>query len=571
MARRLTCVVLLALTMLSACGQTSSAESEELGSIVAELESVLPEARRALLGHRKSQGRSCVEFVPEGSLQDRGNVPARLKLTGGGIATARRLPRGTSPLNHFEALQRRFRPALERGLRSRAPLLERLEKLSERARLLAKAGSAWESVPSGIAGLELPALPLSQPARIAAELVRAAGGEQLANTQRLCAELDGSLFHLADLLRWVQLLDANLLAALEFQARARGLFEHAERMPRTSRYDPHSTLGWFPAGSSILYGERNYYEVERQAERYFGLVDARSMRPRQAGQPAAALYLSPYVRRAFAELGEQLPPEHRAQWDSLARRPYDRSALENLLFRHQRAERLHEAAEALSRLGQRKQLRPHQLLDVLSYRGGGFFSGLEWGDRFRPELMAAASEQKGDDRKVLRAAQAFTFRSYDPSRYQGGTLTLRSALETRSFDCIRATDMIGAIFRNAGRTGFVELRECRGQPPSHTTGGQVESWSPSAAVFAVDGLLPPNETGRRYPDSWFRAKKEYCVELYVRSLDTSLWAGAYLIAGPSAGLRVDAALPYLPERATASQVKAFAGPYPRWAPSPRQD
>ena len=225
----------------------------------------------------------------------------------------------------------------------------------------------------------------------------------------------------------------------------------------------------------------------------------------------------------------------------------------------------------LQRLDQRKKLRPHQLLDVLSYRGGGFFSGLEWGDRYRPELLAAAEKQRGDDRKVLRAAQTFTFRSYDPSRYRGGTLTLRSALETGSFDCIRGTDMIGAIFRNAGRTGFVELRECRGQPASHTTAGQVESWSPGAAVFAVDGLLPPNETGRRYPDSWFRAKREYCVELYARGLDTSLWAGAYMIAGPSAGLRVDAALPYLPGRGTHSEQKAFAGPYPPWATPTRQD
>jgi len=56
-----------------------------------------------------------------------------------------------------------------------------------------------------------------------------------------------------------------------------------------------------------------------------------------------------------------------------------------------------------------------------------------------------------------RLAARKTSEFYRRTQY-GPTLTLRQALEQKRVDCIRATDMISAIYRNAGRPSIGHVR-----------------------------------------------------------------------------------------------------------------
>ena len=374
-------------------------------------------------------------------------------------------------------------------------------------------------------------------------------------------ELRWSLFHLADLHRWLSLLYGNMLAALDFQAKCRQHFVAADRLYEMKEaYDPAASLSRFAAGSLLLYGERNLYEVERQAEALFGLAGREHIAARNDVLVPAAFAMPTNLRAEFLALYSALPPRGREALEAAATSVYSRSGLENQLFRLSRANVMSQALEVLQRLFDRRpDAGASGLLDSLFYRGGGFFCGLEWADRFDPRLFDVAAGIGREPRRMLQMAQALTHRRYDPKAYIGGTLTLRSALDTRAFDCIRATDMIGAIYRNAGGTGFVELRECRGGH-SHTVAGLMGD---DGRVFTVDGLEPGSRGNKIWPNSYFRSPREFAVEVHARGLDTSIWMSGYIVRGEFAGLRVDADLPHLPSAAPPGQKTVFGGPYPK--------
>ena len=109
-------------------------------------------------------------------------------------------------------------------------------------------------------------------------------------------------------------------------------------------------------------------------------------------------------------------------------------------------------------------LHPHatigELLNELMYRGHSF-AGLEWDDRFRPELMKAADEislKKTDDEAFIDAWKWTNDFYQSPSAQYGVTFTLRDALDKKRLDCVRATDMIASIYRNSGRVGMGHIR-----------------------------------------------------------------------------------------------------------------
>lgn len=548
-----------------ACGGagTEPPSARLLASIARGLGANLAASRKLFLGDRRPGEASCIESVPAGSLVDRRSVPRRVKIKAGGCATFMVIARGRSPIEDYDLDQRKLRGWLQNRLRrcsrASAPVFE----LSSNASRLAAEIAAWAVVPPGFHEIGTDAPSGSRPALCLVKLNEALRSADLDAAKSWSAELAAACFHVADLHRWLELLDTNMLMALEFQSKCRGLFAGTAKQYRNTTYDMQSSLGRYPAGSLILHGERNYYEVERQAENIFGLCGEIAISREDRADAPAAYAMPPELRPAFRRLRASLSPHNQQVWDRAAGAPYERSYLENILFRMRAANALDAVAAALHRLDRRRpKATSAELLDVVFYRAGGFFSGLEWADRFDPRLTHAARRLTGDDQRLLVGAWKFTHARFDKKGYLGGTLTLRSALDTGSFDCIRATDMIGAIYRNAGGTGFCELRECRGGP-SHTVAGILCGSGNGHTVFSVDGLLPNHRGTRTWPNSYFRSTREYCVEVYCRGLDTSLWSGGYIVCGPHAGTRMQAAIPYLPGRETATEQKVFGGPYPK--------
>jgi len=186
--------------------------------------------------------------------------------------------------------------------------------------------------------------------------------------------------------------------------------------------------------------------------------------------------------------------------------------------------------------------------------------------------LSAAEEIKPDesDSDALLEACRWTNRFYNPSNY-GVTFTLRDALEQKKLDCVRATDMIGAIFRNAGRTRFAHVRWCA-ETSGHSVAAYVGTENGQPDVILADGLNPPAQP-EHWPDAYFHGHTwppglagnptPYCVELYVRGLDSYIWADGYIIRGPNAGELTTASIPYSTHHRDAGTKKVFDGPYPQ--------
>ncbi|HVT87486.1 MAG TPA: hypothetical protein VHD56_01430, partial [Tepidisphaeraceae bacterium] len=211
-----------------------------------------------------------------------------------------------------------------------------------------------------------------------------------------------------------------------------------------------------------------------------------------------------------------------------------------------------------------------QLLGTLTYRGHAF-GGLEWMDRYSPELMEAAEHIHGSDIDALMAACRWTHQFYlAPAKY-GTTFTLRDAIENKKLDCVRATDMISAIFRDAGRSklGFVWWSA---GTAAHSISAYLERENDQPHTLMVDGLNPPDQP-ELWPDAYFHGHAwpptfkdyppPYSAELYVRGIDSYVWAEGYIIRGASAGMLYKAAIPYLPTREQKSVSQVYGGPFPQ--------
>ncbi len=396
-------------------------------------------------------------------------------------------------------------------------------------------------------------------------LLVAYGGDEVTGRRRAARGFYLRCEQLVDLCRWLDFLDANLLEALDFQALCREQFDVAEAFYLKQPYDGSAFLGRFPAGSLILHGEANYYELERQAELLFGVVEgvvegAVEVDDTAGNNPvsdeAFQHEVSPENARIFEELRRDLPSGLQRGLEAASRESFHRTRLSSLLFRIGAAGVVKEAREVLTRLGKRPgEHGAAAILDVLALRAGGHACGIEWGDRFDARILERARQVQGDDATMFSRAYELAHASFEAKLYVGGTHTLRRALDTRAFDCIRATDLVEALFRAAGGTDSVELRECRGGP-SHTVVGRLVRKGNSWEVRSLDALRPRFEGARTWPDDFRKNGASFAVEVYRPGLDTAIWASGYVVCGAHAGTRVDAAIPFVAGHEERRQTRA---------------
>src|SRR5690606_30503562 len=123
--------------------------------------------------------------------------------------------------------------------------------------------------------------------------------------------------------------------------------------------------------------------------------------------------------------------------DQAARSPYHRSFLANMLFRYTSANTVNRLRDVLTRFD---KVSPNasidELMDVMMYRAQSF-AGLEWDDRFQPELTRAGAEidAQWSNSQALQSACGWTNRFYQPENY-GTTFTLREAIMRKKLDCV---------------------------------------------------------------------------------------------------------------------------------------
>ncbi len=571
---------------LATPGHGQAAPADDTRALLAEVRAqwtaLAPASRALLLGRRDPRGPSCVET------KVRTGTVTRLANPEGGVGT-RSVARiweyrgEVTPKQFVAVCQGPVRTFVAELRETNAPLLDRARAFEATTRRLAERLREATSSPSNPAAPAEAGTGPAWPGVCLTALHRAADQQDLAAARRWADELASAAFALADLHRWVEVLTQNHLTALDFQARCAGL---ADQDPSAGRPFLKVT-SFYPAGRLQNNGLDNYLEVERQAERLFGTPATFTRRDLRgdvvpAGTPEAggsgAVWMPPDLRYTFAALRETLRRPTRAVLDRAARTPLERSYLANMLWQARIAKYTGALAEVLRRYDRRAGDggTVGELMDVLFYRGGEPNGGYIRGERYDPRLMRWSSGITGTPTEALQAATDRTrgfFRSWD--RYRSLT-SLEESLDAGRLDCVTATDMIGALLRNAGCTGVYSVRWTCGTMAHSVAGLDVTADGPPR-VAVVDGLAPVGSDLESWPRFFFRSEPwpegwpherppAYAVELYARGLDNYLWCEGYVVRGPHAGTLVRASVPYLRERRQPSVARIFEGPYPPSAP-----
>jgi hypothetical protein len=563
-------------------GESNLNNVEAPTSVLAELasgvERCMRSSRPVLLGSRDPAGPSCVTVVRRGEI-DRNPPLLPIDWDGGPGMTIAMLyfndrQRCRSMADDFQWHQTRLRTYLENIVTENAAAQELTHELSEKASDFLQKLEGHSTWPDDAQVAELKPINFDNSndwlRYCMTSLNKAAAAKDLSLAQHWAAELASAAFALDDLHRWLGFLAQNQLAALAFQAQCQSLFASADA--KGVPFDFHTTISQFPAGLLSLNGIGNYYEVEHQAERLFSMPADRLEELRLNHHfTSNSVSVLPGVREVYLKLRDGLSPDNQKTWDLAARSPYEHGFLVNILMRASKAGMDDELSAALKRFD---AMNPHasvqSLMDALMYRGH-FFAGLEWSDRFEPRLVQAAARMgDGSDSDALRSACDWTFSFCQARASYGLTLTLRDALDQRRVDCIRATDMIGALYRDSGHANLGSARWCA-ETAGHAVAAQLGSADDSRTLLA-DGMNFPASKLEVWPDAYFHghawpagfenSPTPYAVELYVRGLDSYIWAEGYIVRGPNAGNLVKAAVPYMPQRVKASSAKVFAGPYP---------
>jgi len=554
--------------------------------LASDINPVMTASRRVLLGNRDPNGPTCawVRWDHDKILL------AGNRLGGPGTMLASFYfgrDRGRTPKPDFAWHQTVFRPVLEELAAKNQTALPNAVRLSEQAEQLAAAIRGWTEWPK-----DFPVMGLASQTHwsgwCAKGLDDAIGRRDPAACKRWADELAAATFAVADLHRWTDFLVRNHLAALAFQAQCEELFSISDD-GYPDGYDPNWYITAFPAGRLGTAGILNYIEVERQAEGLFRvpredfelMVDGTPV-VNDDGRPKvpAAVRLPPHVRTTFMALRGGLSPPNQQVWDSLAYAPYDRSCLASMLYRIWQADLGPQVGVVLQRFDKRSpQADRPALLSVIFLRAGDAAGGAEWGDRYLPQLMEASGTFGGSNSQVLLAAQRFTRALFGDWQNLATVVTLREALSTRKMDCIRATDMIGSLYRNAGRTGFGFVRLSAGVA-GHSVAAAPETDDRPARILLADGLDGSEDPPQEWPNAYFQghpwpagypaqAADFYAAELYVPGIDSYVWAEGYVIRGPNAGNLTRAAIPYLPARSPEGVTRIYRGPYPGPSANPR--
>lgn len=544
--------------------------------LAANLGPTLTADRRLFLGARTFTAKSCV------SMKRADVFPA---IDSGGVGTrtvylwASTRDRRHSPAADFAWQQTVLRGFLERLRAENDALSGQAVRLADQADRLARALRGGAALPEPAAAAD--ALPPNPwPGHCARSLQAALARGNRGAAQMWADELAATTFALADLHRWLGYVVQNDLAMLAFQAQSEGLFRSLDATYQ-GRYDDDRDASRFPGAYLIDPVLCNLLEIERQAERLYwppsrylvrGLAGDLQARRDGVDAAAAAVWMPPDLRGTFVRLREHLAPRNRRLWDQAAASPYDRSYLANMLFRLSEANVL-DAVEVVLERFNRSNPAPtqHALMGVLFYRGGEPGGAVyQWEDRFDPRLVSSAGALGPSNGAALLAAQRFTWGQFDGWDSYESVNSLQAALTTRHMDCVTATDMVGSLFRNAGRAGYYSIRLSSGLV-GHSLAAAEVATADGAAIATADGLGPPQDSARFWPDAffngwqwpeWWQGQRYdmYTAELYARGLDNYVWVEGYVIRGPNAGTLVRASVPYLPNRAPAATVRVFEPP-----------
>jgi len=516
-----------------------------------------------LLGNRNPNGPSCVQA-------DKGSQLLRIPHGGVGTRTCTFLgdaaEKRSSPRADYHWQQRDLSAYCEHMLQENHETYARALRLADQAERLSAGlaeATAWppDLKPTGLAAGR------TFLASNAWRLDGAIAEGDLDQGRAWAREFHATAAALADLHRWTDLILRNEMSALAFQKQCSALYLASDRTYHMDRTVASGASAHFPAAQTVVCAAYNLMEVEHQAEWLFAEAPEAWRSPADGGrrparhalpEVAAAVRMPPHLRETFADLRGYLSAPNQRLWDEAAAAPYHHTYLANVLHRYQAVGVLEEVGEVLERFD-RVQAAPtaNTLMDVLFYRGGSPMGTRTADDRFDPRLIQAARTLAGTPEQVLLGAQHFTRALFGSWENYGGTSnSLVGALDAGKFDCVDATNIIGALYRNAGRGGFYTVRWCAGVA-GHSVAGALIQRDGRSAIGIVDGLGEPQTAAELWPHAYAGGHAwpkgytgtrgpVYAVELHTRGLDSYVWCQGFIVRGEHARTLVRSAIPYLP-------------------------
>ena len=512
-----------------------------LTQIIDRMDGVMQAGRQTLLGKRSIGGPTCVTQQLEGDrviLMGHPDGGPGLRI----IHFSGDCPQ--TPLAAYEWSQGPLRSFLEAQLAANNAVRDDVEELAALTEELAEQIRTGDR-PLSASLPQMRVASLAWPAQCLGKLRDAVAGDDADGESIWAEELASAAFGLADLHRWFDLLLRSHLTSLDFQSLCRFAFEWADPNTVAVKEKWESNL---PAASLMIAWGHNYLEVERQAEDIFGagaVMTSLALYHDLSHCPAAR-WMPPAQRGAFLWLRSCLSPDKQGLWDKAASAPFTRSYLVNILFRAAKSQATDSLGLVLERLD---RLHPvvtvDELMDALFYRAGLYSSGVEWSDRYDPRLLTAGGQIMGPRRDVVQKAHTLAGAVLNGwENYGGGIPTLRQSLDVRKLDCIRGTDLIGALYRNAGQGEYFVVRLSCGAS-GHTVGAMPIDRNGRRYMQIVDSISP-DIYDVEWPSAYFDGivwpqgypgpqGPLFSAELCVRGLDGYMFAEGYVARGPNAG------------------------------------
>lgn len=550
----------------AASARTPAEEARALWqAISADLPTLLEDSRPILVGKRR-----IVPHDPRWHNNRSVGFPQDLADADGGpglrlVYLLKNPPARSRPSQDFAWYQGKPRAMMEDMRDQNRLVLPRAVLLARQTERLAELVRQWDAAPKWPVR---PAAKPTWPGYCYDSLAIAIARGDLALCRQFADELAAASFALADQHRWLDFLLGNTLTALDFQARCKSQILACDALYKDrGGYDADNDIGGFPGSMALGHGLMNCLEVDRQAdglfqvpEDYIEMTLDGDSRVRSEGLEVtrAALWIPPDLRESFVQLRANLSPANRAAWDEAAHRPFDRSFLVNMLFRTRETGAAAPLGTVLKRFD---ALNPHasaaQLMGVIFYRAGDFTGGYAWDDRFDRRLLATSADLGPDNEAALLKAHAFAQRLFGTWDHYGPVDSLRDALDTHRLNCLRATDLIGALYRDSGRAGFYNLRLSSGTV-GHTVAAVRVDAGGQTRMVAADGLDLDQKAPELWPQDYLggycwpagKFEKEpppFAAELHVRGLNSYVWVEGYVLRGDNKGAFLQTKIPYLPE------------------------
>ena len=298
-------------------------------------------------------------------------------------------------------------------------------------------------------------------------LSEAIAAGNVAETRRWSAEAEGAAMRLADLLRWVDLQcewTHDLAWILE---RFASCVERSDRGVAAAGGWKNFMFGRLPGCSSLMevtLGDALTCETMLADFLVVSDVERTVMGKTDASERCFAV--TPEERSTFVRMRDALSGKAKDVFAAIPLEPYERTALNSNLARYVREKKTAELTASL-RAYAKHHAKPEvrSMMEVVHIAQGAFGSTTSAGDRYHDEMVAWSGKLSGKPDKAAARAHALAHGFYTQGgrrHYRGRLWTIHDAQKAKATDCIRASQMMGSAYANAGYTGLHPVRICRG-------------------------------------------------------------------------------------------------------------